>query len=221
MTSSVRILSKQGFWALFHDFANFTSVFFFSGHLNFQFYPHPLSNLLESIDPLLPCSALSISRPSSPLSCACLGPAAGCSEPVIGAAARGAAPGAPQECAARPSQEPRRPTAAGTLPTARLLLPERRRRRCHPAAASCYPPSRALLSLDTPLHLVLPCRPLGPTSCRLQAIALAGAPPSACCRHAAGASARPMQEPGKDSRTDAAADCVAVSCGVCTQVDYL
>ena len=48
--------------------------------------------------------------------------------------------------AARPPQEPRRPTAAGTLPTTRLLLPERRRRRCHPAAASCYPPSRALLS---------------------------------------------------------------------------
>ena len=35
-------------------------------------------------------------------------------------------------------------------------------------------------------------------------------PPPARCRN-----------PGKDSRTDAAADCVAVSCGVCTQVDYL
>ncbi|KAG2645700.1 hypothetical protein PVAP13_2KG440905 [Panicum virgatum] len=144
--------------------------------------------------PFSPCSALSI------------GPPLLCLAPVLAPPPAAASPtrppeelrpltGAPQECAARPPQEPRRPTAAGTLPTARLLLPERRRRRCHPAAASCYPPSRALLSLDTPLHLVLPCRPLGPASCRLQAAALAGALPSACCRHAAGASARPMQEP--------------------------
>ena len=76
------------------------------------------------------------------------------------------------------------PAAAGAPPPP---LPSR--------CSQLYPPSRALLSLDTPLHLVLPCRPLGPASCRLQAAALAGAPPSACCRHAAGASARPMQEP--------------------------
>ena len=73
---------------------------------------------------------------------------------------------------------------------------------CRSAAAAAAIPLQpaatrhpVLFSLDTPLHLVLPCRPLGPASCRLQAAALAGAPPSACCRHAAGASARPMQEP--------------------------
>jgi len=100
---------------------------------------------------------------------------------------------------------------------------------CRSAAAAAAIPLQpaatrhpVLFSLST--RLCISCSPAGHS-----------APPPAGCwplplqerRHppAAGTLQEPpparCRNPGKDSRTDAAADCVAVSCGVCTQVDYL
>ena len=141
MTSSVRILSKPfetGFWALFHDFANFTSVFFLFWAPELPILPSPPIQSI-GIDRSPSPMFIPFSRPSSPR--ASLGLATGCVQRARSRSgrrrSRSRSPGRRRSRAARPPQARCPPPACCCRSAAAATIPlqESRCRGRQPAGA--------------------------------------------------------------------------------------